>query len=202
MARIRIYVEGGGVGKGGKSNVRMGFEGLLRGFAGTMPKIIACGGRDEAYADFLVGVRANPDDFVMLLVDAEGPVSSQDRREHLRRRDGWNLASASEEQVHLMVQAVEAWLIADPEALAKHYGANLNTNRLPATRNPEDVPKDSLKATLKSAAGRRGYSEIHDCHRVLARVDPSMLRGKCPHCRAFLGALCDRVGRAPLPERA
>lgn len=201
MPRIRIYVEGGGDSRQGKRAVRLGFGRFLREFAGDMPAIIACGGRGQAYSDFLTGVRANPDDFVILLVDAEGPVTAQSRRQHLTQGDGWDLSGADEEQVHLMVQAVEAWLLADAGALAAYYRQHFQAGGLPAARNPEDIPKHELKRALANVGGQRGYNEITDCPKILAKLDPSLIRGKCSHCRALFAVLCQKTGRAPLPER-
>ena len=54
MVSARLYVEGGGDGKAGKSRCREGFSKLLKkcDFAGRMPSLIACGSRDFAYDRF------------------------------------------------------------------------------------------------------------------------------------------------------
>ena len=114
MSRVRIYVEGGGDGPVGKGEVRKGFHQFLREFEGSMPAIIACGGRNQAYHMFQTACHDHSDDFVILLVDAEGPVRpGAPSSRHLTDRDGWSFTDIDGDRVHLMVQAVEAWLIAN-----------------------------------------------------------------------------------------
>ena len=43
------------------------------GFKGRMPKIVACGGRDQAYSKFRIAL-SGADKDVFLLVDSEDPV--------------------------------------------------------------------------------------------------------------------------------
>ena len=80
---------------------------------------------------------------IVLLVDAERPVSeaTSGRISVLRRMGGRKPNMATEEQAHLMVQSMEAWFIADKEALGKYYGQGFHVNSLPARQNVEDIPK-------------------------------------------------------------
>lgn len=50
-----------------------------------------------------------------------------------------------------MVQAMEAWFIADVETLKKFYGNGFKENSLPKTSNVEIITKDSLEPSLKNA---------------------------------------------------
>lgn len=45
-----------------------------------------------------------------------------------RRLDDWDLDGVADEQIHLMVPTMEAWLVADPEALARFYGQGFAIN--------------------------------------------------------------------------
>lgn len=200
MAAVRIYVEGGGDKREGRRAVRQGFAGFLREFQGVMPAIVACGGREGTHDDFLTALKNHPNDFVILLVDAEEAVVASPRQ-HLKARDGWELENADDEQVHLMVQAIEAWMIADREALRAYYGHGFSANSLP-DKPPEDIPKDDLKRFLDQAGRntqKKGYNEIDDGTKILAKLDPAVVRKKCPHCRRLFEVICRENGLDPLP---
>lgn len=76
---VRIYVEGGGDhNKALDTECRRGFSEFFRkaGMDRRMPRIVSCGARDVAYRNFRTSHEsAGDDDFPMLLVDSEAPVS-------------------------------------------------------------------------------------------------------------------------------
>lgn len=75
--RVQIYVEGGGDHAPLRRRCREGFREFFRnaGLAEAMPKVVACGSRRNAYGKFCTAVgNASEGDFVVLLVDSEGPV--------------------------------------------------------------------------------------------------------------------------------
>ena len=80
--KVRIYVEGGGDhNKRLKAGCREGFKKFFgkAGLAGRMPEVMPCGGRSRAYKDFRTShENAGPNDFPILLVDSEAPVTETD----------------------------------------------------------------------------------------------------------------------------
>ena len=121
---VKIYVEGGGThNKALQTECRRGFSELLKraGLRGRMPRVVACGGRRMAYENFRTAhENAGPDERPILLVDSEGPIIDENPWEHVRLRsgDGWvRPEGASQDQIHLMVQTMEAWFHADKDAL-------------------------------------------------------------------------------------
>ena len=102
MREVRIYVEGGGA-KDTKDRLRQAFAKFFAGLRdearrkGTELRVIACGSRAEAIADFRIGLKANPNAFNLLLVDADEPVT-RPAREHLAAagQDARYLASVDE----------------------------------------------------------------------------------------------------------
>jgi hypothetical protein len=57
-----------------------------------------------------------------LLVDSEGPVGKGSTPAvYLSARDGWDFTVLRDNHVFLMVQAMEAWFLADRRALADYY---------------------------------------------------------------------------------
>jgi hypothetical protein len=153
VTAVRIYVEGGGNTRATRSRLREGFHGfftMLRELARQKRirwDVIPSGSRKDAFDDFLTALRLHPDSWVVLLVDSEDAVASQPRA-HLKKRDGWDLTAAAKDQVHLMAQAMEAWLLADPDTLAEYYGEDFNRNALPRRQNLEEEPKASLYDAL------------------------------------------------------
>src|SRR6266480_6551154 len=146
VGEIRIYVEGGGDSKDSKAAVRQGFRLFFDQLVEKARnrrirwQIIACGGRNQTYDSFETALRTNPAAFNMLLVDSEGEVNDECRI-HLRTRDGWRLNTAFEEQCHLMVQMMEAWVIADTEALEQFYGQGFYVGSIPGNANVEQIQK-------------------------------------------------------------
>ena len=72
---IKLYVEGGGDSKELKARCRRGFRKFIEkaGLEGRMPRIVACGGRQNAYDSFVAAldVEGPMGPIPMLLVDAE-----------------------------------------------------------------------------------------------------------------------------------
>jgi len=201
MASVILFVEGGGDKGRGRQLVRLAFIEFFREFGGSMPDIRARGAREEAKDAFLAEVENASSAFVMLLVDAEAQLRVNSPRQHLHASDGWELSRCADDQVHLMVQAIEAWMIADRDALRDYFGQGFSENPLPG-RPPETIPKDDLKRTLKEAGrqtNKKGYNEIADGTAILAMLDPATVRAKCQWCRRLFLVLSDAVG-IPLPD--
>ena len=204
MSGVAIYMEGGGDGKSAKAAIRQGMDALLRPLKDAARvkalhwKLVPCGGRDEAFRGFRNAVGNGADAFVVLLVDAEGPVNRAPPRSHLQSRDRWDMGFAGEDTIHLMVQVMETWIVADPDALSRYYGQNFNGNVLPLrTANLEQVPKADVIRTLNRATehttkGR--YHKIRHASDLLKLIDVERVQARCPHCaRLFdlLGPMID-----------
>lgn len=198
MAVVTIYVEGGGAERRGLQQLRLAFGDFFSEFAGSMPKVVACGGRGAAYDDFMMAVRQSPSSAILLLVDAERRVPGNSPTQHLAGPpDRWDLRGIPDERVHLMVQAIEAWMIADPDALRAYFGNGFNENALPGRRNPEEIPKDELKRALADAGRdtkKNGYHEINDGTEILRILDPVTVRGKCIWCERLFALLAHLTG--------
>jgi len=192
---ITIYVEGGGDrNKATTARCRQGFAEYCRRVAPgrPQPKIVACGGRGQAFDRFKTEVgRQKTGEQCVLLVDSESPVKSGiTPATHLHQRDGWSFANLPTQQVFLMVEAMEAWLLADRSALAAFYGAEFRPNALPYDeRHVEAIPKDDLVASLQRATvavktkGR--YHKTGHAFSLLAEIDPHKVEAASPHAAAF-----------------
>ena len=143
-----------------------------------MPRIIACGSRDSAFDKFRTALGSrNAEEFIVLLVDSEGPVADgAGPWLHLRTRDDWEKPDeATDENAHLMVQCMEAWFLADKDGLAANFGQGFNRNALPRRREIEDVAKGDVLEGLKRATRqcKKGeYRKGRDSFEVLKQVQP------------------------------
>jgi hypothetical protein len=199
-AEIRIYIEGSGGEKAGTISLRKAFSSFLR-----LPRQRAqekgiriiprpCGGRENTFDDFCRAFRTNPDAFVMLLVDAEAPVRASNLWHHLQfdSGDGWKNPGAQPSQCHLMVQILEALLIADRENLAAYYGQDFQASALPATTNVEEVPKERLLESLQRATRKTRKGNYHKTHHgpaILATARPDEVARRATHCQRLFDVL-------------
>lgn len=201
MTGVTIYMEGGGNSAGGKRLLRRGMNEFLRELREKVResrrrwRLVPCGGRQRTYETFAnARGHAGKDEIVVLLVDAEAPVTAPTPVEHLRARlgDGWDLRGVDKAQVHLMVQTMETWIVADPDTLAAHYGQEFRANALPAADDLETVAKTALAAALDRATERTQKGRYHKIRHgadLLARIDPAKPRARCRHCDRLFAAL-------------
>ena len=195
MVGVRIFIEGGGGGDRNDSIFRTEWSRFFAsaGLSGRIPKVVRCGDRARAFRRFSDAFRKAGDEIIILLVDSEGPVKEgQSPWEYLRDNDGWlRTAGADDNQAYLMVQAMEAWLMADRDALREHFGRGFNENRLPEQSAPEQIPLDRLESSLKDASSGCGrqYAKGTVSFEILGRVDASKVEERCSHAKALFGYL-------------
>ncbi|MCR3883049.1 DUF4276 family protein [Methanotrichaceae archaeon M04Ac] len=192
MVSVRIYIEGGGDSKDLQSRCREGFRKLIEktGFEGRMPSTVACGGRNNAYDMFKIALRsADVNEFPMLLVDSEEPVTMAPW-DHLKSRDGWDRpAGAEDDQAQMMVTCMETWIMADRGALRKVFGVHLRESALFPVEGLERRSRQDLLAALKNATedcGRgKGYDKGRRSFQILSELDPEMLKENLSYFRRF-----------------
>ena len=197
-------MEGGGDRAALKSQLRQGFRDLLvkAGFAGRLPRVVACGPRDRAFRNFGIALREGSG-YPILLVDSESVVRRQHRPkrssgawEHLAASDNWIRPSqASDDQAQLMATCMETWLIADHRALQTVF-SDLNPDRLLPLEGLEGRSKEETIRALERATSpsRRGsYAKGRDSFAVLGIVNPSQLEQWLPHFRRFIETMNTRL---------
>ncbi len=202
MKSIAIYIEGGGPTSATRDPFRRGISTFLEPIVAETRKHnirwrpIICGGRREAYDKFCDALLKEPDVFNVLLVDSEEPVAiAQSPWTHLRNRpgDGWTQPPGAEDaRCQMMVACMEAWFLADPEGLRKHYGGNFDRAKLPPPDQAETRTKDDIDEALKKATQNtkaREYRKIRDGAKLLQKVDPAIVRTHCKWCERLFTAL-------------
>lgn len=202
--RVRVYVEGGGDAASTKSSCREGFRTLFERITsgGDTPKVIASGGRQNAFEDFRDALRDHKEEVILLLVDSERPVNTGASNPwgHLRSNpDCWKKPpKATAKQAHLMVQSMEAWLLADKEALATYYGQRFLANALPRRPNVEDIPKSDLVPALECASRGTQKGKYHKTQHgfaLLKLIDPARVGRASDHADRFFGVLKQEARR-------
>ena len=152
---VRIFVEGGGDKDLTRTACRRAFVQFFKKAlgAGPQPRVEPCGSRDEAHKDFCRFLQQDRDTCSILLVDSEDAVADDATPwQHLQRRDKWTTpVRVPSDQVHLMVQCMEAWFLADRRILIDYYRHNFNANALPGNPNPEQIPKRDVMSHLSQA---------------------------------------------------
>ncbi len=202
MQEIRIYCEGGGDGPNTKDPFREGMRKFLNELYEIAREkrirfnLIICGGRATAYENFKTALQIHPQAVNILLVDAEAPVT-ETPWEHLRQRDNWDDLGCSDEQCHLMVQMMEAWFMADPDALKAFYGQGFKANALPKNADVEQISKDTLAKSFRQAirgTHKPEYHKIQHGAKLLGLIAPLKVRQKSRHCDRLFTTLSALMG--------
>lgn len=201
MSGIAVYMEGGGDSKEGKARLRQGMSEFLRKVVSqTKPgwRVVACGSRNGPHDAFQNANQTSPETFSVLLVDSEGPVT-QPPRTHLKQRDRWTLTGISDDSIHLMIQVMETWIIADADSVATYYGQHFLKNALPRAQNLEGIEKERIYDALKHATAKtlKGqYHKIGHAAALLEMIDPAIVRRRCPSCHRLFATLTQRIDAA------
>ena len=192
---VNVYVEGGGNSKSLKTECRKGFRTFIEkvGLTGSMPRIIACGSRNDAFDDFKTAVTNGQS--ALLLVDAEGPIAEPGPWQHLKNRDNWTRPkTATEDHCHLMVQVMESWYLADMDALERFYGDGFKRATLPQNRRIEEIAKRDVEQGLKHATSVTKKGDYYDnkgkhSFAILAELNPAKVRCRSRYADRFLSEL-------------
>ena len=209
---VKVYVEGGGDSKTAKTACRAGFSEFFQkaGLTGSMPRIVACGSRRNAYDSFCTAIDNGED--ALLLVDSEAPIAArfQDTDNnstwqpwrHLVERvaDQWpKPAKATDIQCHLMVQCMESWFLADRNTLKSFFGQGFNESRLPAEANAiENVTKDQIFSSLANATSacktKTKYGKGEHSFKLLANIDSTKIISASPWAKRLVDEVKKKMG--------
>jgi hypothetical protein len=204
---IAIYIEGGGPTGATRDPFRRGISALLESVVTEIRKRriqwrpIVCGGRQEAYNKFCDALVKEPHVFNMLLVDSEDPVMiTVSPWDHLKGREGdkWDKPEQTgDARCQMMVACMEAWFLADPAGLKKHFGGNFDVGKLPPTNQAENQARSAVHDALKKATQptpAKEYRKIRDGAKLLEKVDPAEVRKHCKWCERLFQDLGKAIG--------
>ncbi|MBF0609533.1 MAG: DUF4276 family protein [Magnetococcales bacterium] len=193
---MKLYVEGGGDTSQLHSLCRQGFHQFLEkaGFKGRQPRIVACGGRQQAYDRFVTACRQSSHEIPMLLVDSEDFVSATSPWVHLVQHDDFSRPNeASDEQGHLMVVCMESWFLADKDELANYFGRGFNDKALPGHTDIESISKNDVYQSILKATSqcrtKAPYGKGEHSFAILGRISPHKVKTASPWAARFLKIL-------------
>jgi hypothetical protein len=189
VKEIRLYIEGGG-NSHSRNRLRRAFRAFLEKGdklfkdRSASLRIIFSGSKTATYENFRDSLTDSPQALNLLLVDSDGPKQLSQNCWHYL---GWDSLNADESQCHLMVQEMEAWFLADIEALKKLYGNKLDAK---AVSNVEQAanPKELLKKYT-----RDNYDVIFHAASLLESIDVAKVRQAAPHCDRLFKTLTEKM---------
>lgn len=203
MVGVKLYVEGGGDARTLRTACRNGFSEFLKkaGLLGKMPRIVACGSRQNAYDSFCTAVENG--ESAILLVDSEKAVEAACQigessqwlpwsHLHHRQGDQWDKpVNTNETDCHLMVQCMETWFLTDHKTLQNFFGRGFNINALPpATNSIESIAKNQIYGALANATRncrtKTKYGKGEHSFKLLAKIDPAKVTQASPWAKRFV----------------
>ncbi|PXF31435.1 hypothetical protein WH50_09560 [Pokkaliibacter plantistimulans] len=199
---LKLFVEGGGDSTQLKTECREGFTNFItKAGIRKRPRIVACGSRNNAYNDYCTAVKNGEP--AMLLVDSETAVDASCVQgepatwtpwTHLHQRDQWGKpAGAQDVHCHLMVECMEAWLIADQDVLQDFFGQQFQTNALPVippsveTRQKTAIYNALKQATRNTQKGE--YGKGSHSFKLLGLINPEKVITMSPWAKRFVDQL-------------
>lgn len=211
VGEIRIYVEGGGESRRLQSPLREAFGAFFREpidrarLQEIRWYLVACGSRSDTFSDFMKALESHPDAFNLLLIDSEEPIMpKQGKWDHLKQRDNWTAPKIDDEHCHFMVCMMEAWIVADVDALTKYYGQGFSANSIPGNKNVEEIPKQILVTSLKNATRhtktKGEYEKARDAPHLIRKLDAVKVREAAPHCERLFNTLLTLIGDVGSPR--
>ena len=206
--KVRIYVEGGpqAIDANGLRRFRSGFK---RHFERVDPRleaieVVAPGSTEQTIKRYAQGLKQYSDHSrVALLVDSDSPVTANSPAEHLRAKlDSAKVPQDARTNIFLMVQCMEAWIVADPEALEGFYKSKFfKKERLPKRPNLEQESKADLYAVLEKETkdSQKGqYGKISHAGKLLVLIDPEKVASRCPRFGIFRAWLNESIDNPPV----
>jgi hypothetical protein len=164
VTEIRLYFEG-------DDALRPGFHAFLSDIVNRARikrikfKPIACYATPTE--DYRIGLKQYPDAINILLRDSEGP----------------KIPNPPNEYEFWMVQVMEAWFLADPDALEDYYGRNFA--RFAFNPRVEEIRKADVLSWLKNASKdtlKGPYHKTKHAPHILERLDSKKVRKCAPNC--------------------
>jgi hypothetical protein len=184
---IRIYFEG-------NKALRPGFEVFFRDVrkANHETQFIAA---KDGPSDYRKAARTHPHAWNILLKDSEGPVPTDART--LCKKLGIDPANVN--NVFWMVEVMESWFLADPDALNQYYGQGFAASAIGTTQDVERIPKSEVLDRLKRATRRatKGtYNKVTHAPRLLEHLNANRVQEHASNCRKLFDSVRAKLATA------
>jgi len=187
----KIYLEGGAKDSNQlRTRCQEAFNKLLKsmGFGGRMPRLIACGGRQDAFDRFCTAIQTTSG-YVAMWIDSEDPMADIERTwDHLATvttvRPFEKPQDVNDDQVLMMTTCMESWISADHATLLVHFGKGFQENALPSLTNLESRGRRDVQDRLVRASRncQAAYKKGEVSYEIVGKLNPVALR---PHLPSF-----------------
>lgn len=154
------------------------------------------GSGSDTFKLFATSQNRNSGDISVLLIDSERPLGRETVWEVVKQiagKDAQRPDWATDQHLYLMVQATEAWLLADHEALERYFGRDFQCGRLPGgvleSRSVKELT-DALEHASRNC-GQKRYSH-GAAVKIIEHVEPTKVRSKTKHGERFFSGI-DRL---------
>ena len=185
---IRIYFEG-------HRTLRQGFERFfseLRKTARQLGSEISFIAARDGLSMYRKAARAHGNAWNILLKDSEGPM--QRDAVALCKRHGIDPSLVS--SVFWMVELMEAWFLADSDALGKYYGPRFSSAAIGQTVDVEKIPKSEVLRRLRDATKettKGAYNKVAHAPDLLSRLDSKKVKEHARHCLRLFETVAARL---------
>ncbi len=169
---------------------------------GDRARIKLIPGADRPLRDFFKGLRSDPEVHHIVLMDADTLFEQFDSGlpvELIKKRGDWrNDIQVSDDQLHFMVQLMEAWFLVDKSVLIDFYGSSeFLVNSLPKRKNSEDISKSEIVASLKHATENTSKGKYHKtlhAPTLLSNLNPKLFtKQTAPHAKRLFDTLTQKL---------
>lgn len=174
----KLYIEGTKDGTNGNLDIAFGLL-LEKELLGKMPRIILGNGRGTT-VDNCCCQTLQKGETRFLLVDADSSVSGT-REEYaasfakkFNEQNPDRLFDFHDQNVFLMVQEVEAWLLSQPEVLDEFYGTDAFSKKMRG-KKVQDIndPSDILSQWARNL--NKNYHKVKHCCKLLPMLNTKKL---------------------------
>ncbi len=170
MTELRVYFEG-------DNGLKRGFDKFLREIVEVARskrcKFQAVATNGTPIQDFRDALKSHANAWNVLLLDWEDPNEAEVRKKQLGNCDP--------DSVFWMVQVMEAWFLADVEALRLLFKRRFSEGALGWNAKVEEIPKVDVLERLKKVSGGE-YHKVNHGAKLLEPIDPTKVRGAAPNC--------------------
>jgi len=181
---IRIYFEGHWTLKTGFARFFLELTNAARKADSEIEFIPARNGP----SDYRKALRSHPHAWNILLKDSEEQMPKSPAA--LCERHGIDPKLVTD--VFWMVELMESWFLADPDALTKYYGRNFSVSAIRKTQDVERIAKSEVLRRLKRATSNKYHKVTHAPH-LLALLNPDRVQEHASHCRKLFDTVKARL---------
>jgi Domain of unknown function (DUF4276) len=178
VTEIRIYFEGD---KRLRPGFRIFLDEIYKRASHSRRQVRLISTKGKPVEDYMAALKTHPHARNILLLDSEGPAG--DSLSALCQKRG--IPVSNSESVFWMVQLMEAWFLADPEALQQYYGRGFRASSLPGNPRVEEVSKKDVCQGLREAtrsSGKGEYDKTAHAPHLLQLIQPDKVRHAAPGC--------------------